>query len=210
MTSDRFEPTDETTRRWKRGQRKLLVFTLPFAALVVLEIASFRGAGRLWSLAVTVFVAVALAAFLRSVGHLHHASDEILWSGYGYLSYFALRKAGLSESVTCSSEGRLRLWTAGRGVVGGRLEVRSDGLGWTFGFLARLAGVVGATSVPWTMIRNIQVGHVPGTLTRRSGGGISITLKEGGIIDGQFIGPSKELIQILSESPLARDPDGRS
>lgn len=204
MSAERFAASGKTTARWRRRQRHLLLFSIPFAIIVVIEVLSVRGGWLETALGITVALACAIIVGYIAIWAAQHGRTQgSKWSGYGYLDFFVLRDAGLSDAAACKSDRRLRLWTLGRGVVGGRMDVRAEGLSWRFGALARIAGVRGMTLLPWNTLRDIEIGKVPGTVIRGSGGGISMELANGTILDGQFFGSREELLRVLGESPLA-------
>ena len=88
----------------------------------------------------------------------------------------------------------------------GRMEVRVSG--WVGrGPYSRLAGVSGEVFIPWSSVQRVEVGKVPGTIVRKSGGGISITLENGHRLDGQFIGAKGDLIKVLDDLHVNGEPD---
>jgi hypothetical protein len=204
MVEGRFDASERTTSRWRNDQKWLLLRTLPFGGVILIEVFASSGRLRLLILSCTFlafcFTIFGLILFNRRMRGRPMGNG---WSGYGYVSAFALRKAGIAGSIEFKSEGRLRYWTQGRGMIGGRMGLDASGLQLSFGMLSRVAGVKGEVCIPWNSIRNVEVGKVPGVLFGGSGGGISIDLISGYRLDGRFVGSSEKLLLALSASPLA-------
>ena len=198
-----FAPSNETTARWRIRQRALLVSVSLIGVVTVVRAITDPKASVV--VVATVFVMIAwilgYTFYRRSPTHLPQGS---WWAGSGSLSLIALRQAGLAGGIHVKSERRLRFWTQGRAVVGGRLEVVPDGLHLQMRFLSRLIGVTGSVLIPWASIHDVQVGDIPGKINRGLGGGFAVTLKAGGVLDGQFLGPRPALLTALKRSPLAR------
>jgi len=198
-----FAPSNETTGRWRTRQRALLVSVALIGIVTIVRAITDPTASVV--VGATVFVMIAwilgYTFYRRSPSHLPQGS---WWAGSGSLSLMALREAGLAGDIHVKSERRMRFWTQGREVVGGRLEVLPEGLRLQMRFLSRMIGVTGSVLIPWASVEDIQVGDVPGKVNRGLGGGFAVTLKTGGVLDGQFLGPRPALLAALKQSPLAK------
>jgi hypothetical protein len=206
MADHRFDPSLSTISRWKSKQRQLLMASFPFVGVIVIEIIAVRGERLPLVVLLTLAVLLMFLLVLSSVRRLgRRGHKNVAWKGNGFVNASELRKSGLDQNVEYGSERRLRYWTQGRGMIGGRIEVLPLGLNLTFGFLARVAGVRGAFLIPWDFVRSIEVGKVPGILLKSSGGGFTVELTNGHRLDGQFTGSKQELLDALSLSPIANE-----
>jgi hypothetical protein len=198
MSTERFAATDPTSERWRKRQWGSLLVSVGFVALVVIEVLSIRDdTMKIVGVVATALICAAAFTYLAYMGSPHRLRTGTKWAGYGNLSLFALREANLDHEVRSTSDRRLRFWTQNRGAIGGRMEVLASGLRWSIGPISRLAGVSGEVFIPWTSIMKVEVGTVPGTIVRKSGGGISVTLNDGHQLDGHFIGAKGDLVRVL-------------
>jgi len=120
----------------------------------------------------------------------------------GTLNASEIKRAALTSHLTFGSALRLNLWTQWRGTVGGRMEVLPEGLRWDMRITAWLAGVTGFVVIPWEQVTDVRVGHIPGTVNRRTGGGYTVTLTSGVRLEGQFLGNRDLLVTALKTSRL--------
>jgi hypothetical protein len=199
----RFAASDETRDRWRARHAVVLgIGASAGAASIWIAIAS---TGRARSLAVitavvvlgTVVWLVAYSVYRRRPGYL---SGGALWAGLGSLRVSGIRSAGLDAELRVNDR-RLKRWTRGVGAASARMEVRAEGLVWTFGRFARLVGVRGRVQIPWNRIRDVQVGDIPDTV-RGIGGGVAVTLSDGKTLDGEFLGSRSGLVEGLARSPF--------
>lgn len=201
----KFEASTETKSRWRERQGVVLRIGL-VGAVSALLIGLTRGDRAMFGWLIVMLVAF-YAGLLGYYWYRRSPSTRpsgATWAGMGSIRLHDARAAGVANGLTVKSERRLRFWTRGLEAVGGRLEVRPDGLQWTEGRLARLLGVRGQIQLPWNAIENIEVGDVPGTLVR-VGGGIAIRLRSGRTFDLQFLGSREQLVEALAASPISRD-----
>lgn len=193
--------------RWRRRRLGTLLASATFLILVLIELFSIHGTVlRIVAVVATGVFCSTVFAYLVYMSSSHRLAPGIEWAGYGHLSLFALREANLDHEVKSASDRRLRFWTQNRGAVGGRMEVRASGLGWSIGRISRLAGVSGEVFIPWSSVQRVEVGKVPGTIVRKAGGGISITLENGHRLDGQFIGAKGDLMKVLDDLHVNGEP----
>jgi hypothetical protein len=198
-------PSAQTLSRWGGQYSANLVLALPFGIVAVIEILVMRGPERI---AVVAGTAVLVAFMYAMYRRLIHKRPGALWSGFGDLKLRDLQAAGLADSIKTKSKMRFNFWTQGGGDLGGRLEVRQEGLRMTLGMLSRLAGVRGFVVLPWDRIKHIEVGHIPGTVDRGKTGGITIELQTGNRLDGQFVGSRDDLIRALPKLPVEQPDEG--
>jgi len=204
----RFRASPETEQRWGAARRVTVGLGASAAAFVAVRIV--RGGGLRSEAAVSAAVGLvatlvwvaAYYVYQRRPGYL---SDGALWAGMASLTVFEIRSSGLAEGLRIRDRRVTRL-TRRVGAVAARLEVRVEGLVWTFGTFARLVGVRGQIRVPWSGIKHVEVGDVPGTI-HRMGGGISVVLDNGQTLDGEFFGSRDELSAALERSPLGSAPE---
>ena len=202
MSKEPVLATDGTLERWRK-RRSNLVVVGAFLAVVLIEVVLIYTTDlRIVGVASTVLVCVVVFMYLVYMKSSHRLEPGIEWAGYGHLYLFALREANLDHDVRSASDRRLRFWTQNRGAIGGRIEVSAIGVRWSIGRISRLAGVSGEVYIPWSSVQKVQVGTVPGTVVRKSGGGMSITLNDGHQLHSQFIGSKGDLLRVLTDLRL--------
>ena len=202
MSKEPVLATDGTLERWRK-RRSNLVVVGAFLAVVLIEVVLIYATDlRIVGVASTVLVCVVVFMYLVYMKSSHRLEPGIEWAGYGHLYLFALREANLDHDVRSASDRRLRFWTQNRGAIGGRIEVSAIGVRWSIGRISRLAGVSGEVYIPWSSVQKVQVGTVPGTVVRKSGGGMSITLNDGHQLHSQFIGSKGDLLRVLTDLRL--------
>ena len=192
MTSDHYRPSETTRLYWRRQRHILRAASLPFLIVFAVEVIGLRRNVALLVLVIllSTFVMLGLFAYARPRRLSDARSGEVWWQGSGWVDVRALTHAGLSESMTTRSMRRLNLWTQGRGRAGGVMSVGPAGMRWTFGLLARLAGVGGAAEIPWSKVVDLEVGrHASSSWS----GGIRLKLEGGQVIDGGFMDRSGRL-----------------
>jgi hypothetical protein len=195
---DDSEASDSTRRRWAAQQRSVLAIAGGAAVVLVLLIAGgIAGRGDL------LFGAACCAAtYLAVIGYRLVESNTRLrgaegWSALSSLRMDAVQRAGLATGVQVKSEKFLRTLTRGVEAVPARLQVKPEGIGWTFRSTARMLGVRGAIDIPWRDVEKVEVGPIPGTI-RSLGGGIAVHMTNGHYIDAQFLGPEDRLRQAVN------------
>jgi len=90
-----------------------------------------------------------------------------------------------------------------KGLSGGRLEIREEGLHWRAGGIATpRCEISGQFFLPWSVIASADVSDVPNTI-KALGGALTLFLTEGrGRLYGEFLGSRTKLLAALSSTPL--------
>jgi hypothetical protein len=200
----RFRPSDETRQRWGAAQRVTLGLGLAAGAGVVGRIVSngLHSDVALSALVAVGGVCVGLGAYFANRRRPGYKSNGALWAGMSSLRVAEIRSAGLAEGLRIKDR-RVRFWTRGSGAVSTRFEVREEGLSWRLGAFARFVGARGQIQLPWSRVKRVEIGDVPGTI-HGLGGGISVILDNGKTLDGQFLGSKSELRDALSSSAFGQ------
>ena len=195
-----FPPSGETTARWSRRQKTLMVVPVLLGLLALVRIAVAKGSG-IGPVLISIVVLFALVgAYVMYRRSPRFFPSGALWAGMGTLQADALRGSKFDGSIAFKSNARLNYWTGGRQIVSARMEVRDEGLRWDMRIQGHLVGATGFVAIPWQQTQDVQVGDVPGLLNRGLGGGYTVTLKNGTNLDGQFLGSRKLLLKALSSS----------
>ncbi len=84
-----------------------------------------------------------------------------------------------------------------RGLSGGRLEVRQDGIHWSAGsLLTPGCEISGQFVLPWVEVEAIDIGRAPGKLPFL-GGTLTVSLTGEQVVRGEFLGQRRALTQAL-------------
>lgn len=138
------------------------------------------------------------------IGRKRHGRDGLLWRGLVSFIEDDFDDRSLFPDIRrtpSSSIGR-------RGLSGGHLEIRSDGLSWEAGsLLTPRCELSGSFRLPWEEIETADVSDIPMKL-RILGGAITFGLTDGSEIQGEFLGPRTALLQGLRLSPLSQPRQG--
>ena len=87
-----------------------------------------------------------------------------------------------------------------KGLTGGRLQMKTDGIHWEAGSLGTPAGQIDGTFLlPWSVITSIEVRRIPHNLP--VGGALFIHLQGGPQLYGEFLGSLKRLQEAINRSP---------
>jgi hypothetical protein len=155
------------------------------AALVVLVVVmgartfgSFGVAGLVWALVAAVVLAgVALFLMRRAARRrLDTRPPGVRWAGTVSVDVVSFRQAA-PVARSAPRSGPLTAFLLGHGLASGHLMIEADGLAWTPGALARLAG-----ARRWRLgrfdITRVETGTIPG-VSRHVGRGMQVWLSDG-------------------------------
>jgi hypothetical protein len=197
MSSDRSKPSNANFAKSKDPRRvgRALLSAVIFAALIITELVGTHGTIR-WLLLAVVITAGITTWFIYAVLPGRIRSRDALWSSYGYIDIFVIENLGLGESLRLAGYRRIRYWTQGRGLAGGRFEVTKNGLRWSFGYVARLAGITGRLDIPFRDIRTISPVPFRRGLNRNHSE-FKIVLKDGREFNAYFIGSGEAFAKAI-------------
>ena len=92
-----------------------------------------------------------------------------------------------------------------QGLSGGQLDVRADGMHWRAGSLATpRCEISGTFFLPWSSIRSVDVGYIPGKLRLLGGSVRFIVANDSSELYGEFLGSRRALLHGLQRTRLER------
>jgi hypothetical protein len=168
-----------TRRRWGRARfvraAALLVLVLVMGARTF---GSFGLAGLVGALALAVVVVVAALVVMRRAArrHLETRPPGVRWAGTVSVDVASFRQAP-PVARSAPRSGPLAALLLGHGLAAGHLVVEADGLTWTPGTLARLAGARRWRLGRFDVVR-VETGVVPG-VPRYVARGMQVWLSDG-------------------------------
>jgi hypothetical protein len=178
------------------------------AAWVGVITAAVLGIGSLSSprsaVALLVVVAVPVLAALAPAFWISRPRDgeELLWKGWVSFYEDDLSRRGLFPGLGRKS----RPGFGRRGLTGGTLELRVDGMHWRAGgVLTPRSQVSGSFFLPWSKVESADVGSVPGK-AKALGGYVRFVVGKQTALNGEFFGSRTGLLHGLARSPLGQRP----
>ncbi|MGH9245816.1 MAG: hypothetical protein ACRD29_16155 [Acidimicrobiales bacterium] len=177
----------QTRRAWGRAH---LIRTLALLVLVIVmgirTFGSFGGAGVVWSLAGAVVLAVVVLVAVKLVARRRLGSTPpgVRWMGTVSIDVASFRQSPTLADAAPPS-GCLSAFFLNHGLASGRLAIEADGLSWTPGIFARLAG-----AKRWRLgrfdITRVETGTIPG-VPRPVAKGIQLWLADGSSVAMQAV-----------------------